>query len=432
MTLRSPIQRNLASARVRWLPLIVFTAWLAGCASPPVSQKADVAPTVGQAACYQPNCCKDAASLRFEPHRLNCRAIELREQGKDAEALRALQAAASAARAETARREAATEVLCYVLNDLAHRADAAGDDGGSRTLFDDNLAACKRRFGDTSDAAAQALFGGASQHLRRDRLRVALPQMEQVVAMARGNGNRGLESFATDALGRIHDMLGDRAQARRLLQQAIAIKTEVFGARSREVAVSYTNLGASYIETNDGATGRDWYRKAVAIYTETLGAADDKTLNVSSSLAASHLADGELQPAERLYEALYPKFVQTYGATDERTVVIVNDWGAALARQERFADALVKFEQALAVRRGTMANTVRHGNSALNAAKMKKVTTSCAAAQPLRSEATRVAASMSPTQRRDGEVAGFVADVARFEEECAPRRGGAAAPGRKK
>ncbi len=423
---------SLKHIGARFLPLIVLTAWLSGCASPPVVDKADVVPTAGQAVCYQPNCCNNAAALRFEPHRLNCRAIELRDQGKDAEALRALQAAVNAARAETVRREAATEVLCFALNDLAHRADAADDDAGSRTLFDGNLAACKSRFGDTSDAAAQALYGGASQHLRRDRLRVALPQMEQVITMARNNGNRGLESFATDALGRIHDMLGDCAQARRLLQQAITIKTEVFGARSREVAVSFTNLGASYIETNDGATGRDWYRKAVAIYAEALGTADDKTLHVASSLAASHLADGELKQAERLYEELYPKFVQTYGPKDERTVVIINDWGATLARQDRFADALVKFEQALAIRRTTMTNTVRHGYSALNAAKMKKVTTTCAAAQALRNEAARVAASMSPERRRDAEVAEFVADVAHFEEECAPRKPAAAAPRKKK
>ena len=423
---------NFPNTSARLLLLVVLTAWLAGCASPPVAEKTDSTATTGPAACYQPNCCGDAAALRFEPHRLNCRAIALTAEGKDAEALRALQAAVSAARAETVRKDAATEVLCFALNDLAHRADAADDDAASRTLFDGNLAACKSRFGDTSDPAAQALYGGASQHLRRDRLRVALPQMEQVIAMARGNRNRGLESFATDALGRIHDMLGDRAQARQLLQQAIAIKTDVFGARSREVAVSLTNLGASYIEANDGATGRDWYRKAVAVYSEALGAADDKTLHVASSLAASHLADGEHKQAERLYEELYPKFVQTYGAKDERTVVIVNDWGATLARQERFADALVKFEQALAIRRNTMTNTVRHGYSALNAAKMKKVTTGCVAAQPLRSEAARVAASMSPTQRRDAEVAELVADVAHFEDECAPRKPAAAAPKKKK
>lgn len=414
------------------LPLLALSAWLSGCATPPAADNVNPVASSGQAACYQPGCCNDATALRFEPHRLNCRAIALTAEGKDAEALRALQAAVSAAQAETVRREAATEVLCFALNDLAHRADAADDDVRSRNLFDGNLAACKTRFGEGSDAAAQALYGGASQHLRRDRLRVAQPQMQQVIAMARANKNRGLESFATDALGRIHDMLGERDEARRLLQQAIAIKTEVFGARSREVAVSFTNLGASYIETNDGATGRDWYRRAVAVYAEALGANDDKTLHVASSLAASHLADGELKQAERLYEELYPRFVQTYGAKDERTVVIINDWGATLARQERFADALVKFEQALAIRRNTMTNTVRHGYSALNAAKMKKVTTGCVAAQSLRNEAVRVATGMSPERRRDAEVAEFVADVAHFEEECAPRKPAAAAPKKKK
>ena len=425
--------RSLLTLACGVLPVVAVLT-LGGCASPPVGTDAAPAPAAAptRAACYQPGCCNDAEALKFEPHRLNCRAIALAAQGKDAESSKALQAAIAAARAEVTRKEAATEVLCFTLNDAAHRADAAGDDDGSRTLFDGNLAACRARFGENSDAAAQALYGGASQHVRRERLSVAQPQMQQVIAMARANGNRGLESFATDALGRIRDMLGDRAEGRRLLQQAITIKNAVFGERSREVAVSCTNLGASYIEAGEGAAGREWYRRAVAMYTEAVGAAHDQTLHVSAALASSHLADGELKQAERLFEDLAPKFKQTYGATDERTVVILNDWGAALARQERYAEALVKFEQALSIRRGTVPNSVRHGYSALNAAKMKKVTTTCAAAQPLRSEAVRVAANMTPTQRRDAGVAEFVADVARFEEECAPRRPAAAEPRKKK
>ena len=401
-------------------------ALMAGCASPPVAEKVVQVPP--RAVCYQPTCCDDAVALQFEPHRLNCRAIALTAAGKQGESFTALQAAIASAKAETVRKEAATEVLCFALNDAAHRADASGDDAGSRALFDGNLAACKARFGDASDPAAFALWSGASQHVQRGRLDVAQPQVERVISLSRVNGNRGLESFATDALGRIKDMKGDHAEGRRLLQQAIAIKTAVFGANSREVAVSYTNLSVSYGDTNEGATARDWYRRAIAIYSETLGEADDQTLQLATGLAASHLADGELTQAQRLYESLLPKFTLTYGGSDNRTVVLINDWGAALARQQRYAEALVKFEQALAIRRVTIPNSLRHGNSALNAAKMKKVTTTCAAALALRSEAGRVAASMTAAQRREPEVAKLVADIVAFEAECAPRRAPATVP----
>ena len=413
---------------------LLVLALMAGCASPPVADtrvlpKTSAMPTMpaaARAACYRPTCCDetlDAAALRFEPHRLNCRAIALTAEGRDNESLSALQTAVALAKAETAQKMAATEVLCFALNDIAHRADARGDDVGSRTPFDGNLAACKARFGDASDEAAQALFGGASQHLRRGRYDVARPQLLQVIALSRGNGNRGLESFATDALGRLYDERGDHVEGRRLLREAIAIKTTVFGARSKELAVSFTNLGASYIDSNEGKTGRDWYRKAIALYTETLGAANASTLDVESALAASHLGDGETQQAEHLYELLLPKFVQTYGGTDERTVVIINDWGASLARQKRYSDALIKFEQALSIRRSTVPNSVRHGYSVLNAAKMKKVTSTCTAAEPLRNEARRVSsANMTPAQRANPDAVRFVKGVVAFEQECAPSK----------
>lgn len=410
--------------------------FVAGCANPPVADLAASVKanplTTNRAACFQPTCCDDAVALQFTPHRLNCRAIALIEQGQRAESFKMLRAAINAAKAETVRKQDATEVLCFALNDAAHHADIDGNDALSRTLFDGNLAACKSRFGDSSDTAAFALWSGASQHINHDRLDVATPQIERVIALSRSNGNRGLESFATDALGRIKDMQGNRVEARRLLQQAITLKAAVFGARSREVATSYSNMGASFIDGNEGATGRDWYRRAIAIYAEVLGPADEQTLRTSAGLASSHLADGELAEAIRLFDALLPKFRQAFGATDNRTVVLLNDWGAALARLEKYADALAKFEQSLAIRRSTIPNSVRHGNSALNAAKMKKMISSCTAAEPLRQEARAVAsANMTQGNQSDPDVVQFVAAVTAFEQECAPRRSAAPVPRKK-
>jgi len=434
----------IASSSLLALAVIAVIA-SGGCATPPstgvrasesgVATVTPPTPSPARAACYRPTCCddvNDAAALRFEPHRLNCRAIALTAAGKNSESLATLQSAIALAKAETVQTVAATEVLCFTLNDAAHRANELGDDAGSRVLFDGNLAACSNRFGATSDTAAQALYGGATQHLKRGRYSVALPQLQRVIAWSRSNGNRGLESFATDALGRLKDESGDHAEGQRLLREAIAIKTAVFGARSKEVAVSYTNLGASYIETGNGAVGRDWYRRAIDLYTEALGAASISTLDVGSALAASHLADGELKQAEKLYETLLPRFTDTYGNTDEHAVAIINDWGAALARQGRYADALTKFELAVRIRRVTVPNSVRHGYSALNAAKMKKVSANCAAAEPLRSEARRVAtANTTNAQQSNAEAVQFVKDTLLFEQECAPPKQ-RAARGKKK
>lgn len=412
-----------------------------GCATPPHADQnaqATVPSTTqpARAACYQPTCCdkvNDATALQFEPHRLNCRAIALTAAGKTSESFAALQAAIRLAKAEKVQTSAATEVLCFSLNDAAHRANDRGDDADSQALFAGNLAACSSHFGESSDKAAQAMYGGASQHLKHARYSVALPQFQRVIAITRGNGNRGLESFATDALGRLKDETGDHAEAQRLLREAISIKTSVFGVKSREVGVSYTNLGASYIDSGDGATGREWYRRAIESYTAALGAANDSTLNVGSALAASHLIDGELKQAEQLYETLLPRFTETYGGTDERTVALINDWGATLARQKRYAEAYVKFEQAVRIRRVTVPNSIHHGYSALNAAKMKKVTNNCAAAEPMRREARQVAeAQMTDANQKNADAVQFVSDTLGFEKECAASGAKPARPKKRK
>ena len=108
------------------LPLIAVCTLLSGCASPPVATRpaTGAAAATPRAACYTPDCCDNEVALQFEPHRLNCRAISLTAEGKSAESFVALQSAIAKARVETANTEAATEVLCFALNDAAHRADA--------------------------------------------------------------------------------------------------------------------------------------------------------------------------------------------------------------------------------------------------------------------------------------------------------------------
>ncbi len=433
-----PFNRSAVSASMLALAMLapLFTG---GCATPPRTDQTPVTPSTAppaRAACYQPSCCDevaDAAALKFEPHRLNCRAIALTAAGKTSDSFSALQAAIRLAKAEKVQTSAATEVLCFALNDAAHRANDRGEDAESQALFAGNLAACSTRFGESSDTAAQAMFGGASQHLKRARYSVALPQFQRVIAITRGNGNRGLESFATDALGRLKDETGDHAEAQRLLREAISIKTSVFGVKSREVGVSYTNLGASYIDSGDGATGREWYRRAIDSYTAALGPADVSALDVGSALAASHLGDGELKQAEQLYETLLPRFTETYGATDERTVALINDWGAALARQKRYVEAYAKFEQAVRIRRATVPNSINHGYSALNAAKMKKVTANCAAAEPMRREARQVAdVQMTDANKKNAEAVQFVSDTLSFEKECVATAAKSARPKKRK
>lgn len=422
------------------LGLTLLSACSTAPSKPATSVIATAAATSAQRTCFQPTCCDDKTALQFEPHRLNCESIEQRDAGKSAQAwvtLNAAIAAANAAVKADSRKNDANEVLCFALNDAADRADTSGNDAQSQTLFQGNYEACKARFGELDDFSMQALYGGASQHIQRGRIELAKPMMERVRTQSKINEKPGLESFAIDALGRIEDMQGNPSLARTLLLQSIAIKKNVFGDRASDVAVSYTNLGASYIITQDGKTGREWYRQAIGIYSETLGEANPATLSVQTALAASHLADSELTQAERLYESLVPKSTLVYGATGERTAALINDWGATLARQDRHAEAFTKFDEAARIRRTTQPNSLWFGYSLLNAAKMKKITVDCAAAQPLRTETKTVLARLPAAVSQGAEGLEFAKDIADFETECTPaeqaaKRAKACAEARKK
>lgn len=412
---------------------------LAGCANDPAVNKINetvvVSTPTAAPICYQPVCCNDSITLRFEPHRLNCQSITERTQNKIDASLTSLTAAIqSALSTKLTQKDASNEVLCYALNDAAYRASGAGSydsksssqdaDKKSLQLFSDSYLACQARFGTSSDAAAQSLYGVANHHLANGRVAEAKPKMQQVLVFSNANGNKGLQSFALDALGRIADLQGDFATGKNLLNQAIQLKKPVFGERSSEMAVSYTNLGASYIESKDGVTGREWYRRAISIYSELLGDADDRALNVFGALVTSHLFDGELKKAESLYADLAPKFTQTYGATDERTVTLINDWGVAFARQDRYQEAFFKFEQALKIRRKSMPNSLNHGYSALNTAKMQNMLSGCKDKKTiaLRIESSEIALKLlkaSPTSRSEYEDNNKFSDEnVVFHQEC--------------
>jgi hypothetical protein len=423
--------------------ILVILFGVVGCANDPATSKTGL-PAVAVATpsiaapisiCYQPVCCNDSAALRFEPHRLNCQSIAEKTQNKINASLTSLMAAIQAALStKLTQKDASNEVLCYALNDAAHRASGAGDydsksssqdvDKKSLQLFTDSYLACQTRFGASSDAAAQSLYGIANHHLANGRIAEAKPMMQQVLVSSIASGNKVLQSFTTDALGRIADVEGDFVTGKNLLNQAIQLKKTVFGERSAEMAVSYTNLGASYIESKDGVTGREWYRRSISIYSELFGDADDRTLNVFAALVTSHLFDGELKKAESMYAALAPKFTQTYGATDERTVTLINDWGVAFARQNRYQEAFLKFDLALKIRRKSMPNSLNHGHSALNTAKMQNMMSGCNDKKTLalRIESSEIALALLKANQisrlQYEENNKFSDEIAAFHEEC--------------
>ena len=425
-TLPAPFAALLAGA----LPLL-----LAGCASSfdnSPRQPLARAPS----ACFGPSCCDAPASLQFEPYRLYCRARAEDAERRSADAsatFRDAVAAAQAARAAAQQGNAqqavdANAVLCYALNATARRAELSPQD--SLLKLEDSYAACQASYGADSDVAAQALYDAADQRLAMGEAALVLAPLERVLALARQNENAGLEAQATDGLGRQAGLAGDSEKERRLLLEAVELKKPVYGEASREVATTYFRLGRSYTRAGDGVPAREWYLRAIGILIDKLGAANPLTMEVMEEFANSHADDGNFKQAQIMFDMLLPKAIQTYGARDERTMVIVNSLASTMERQKRYTKALALFERSLKIRRVTMPDSVRHGATALNAARTKRLLSNCSGATTYAREAMRVSKAVQAAQSADPKAEAFVADTAAFATACKIRP--APAPAAKK
>ena len=409
----------------RLLPVLLSGAvlLLAGCASTP---SAPVAVRIGPSSCFDTSCCAVPASLAFEPYRLYCQYMGEHAEGRHAEASTSLRAAIAAARSEPRRRLDSDAVLCFALNAAAQRPETSPAD--SQAHYDESLIKCQDSYGEHSDVAAQAMYDAASQRLDMGQAAQVKPQLERIVDLAQQNGNPGLEAAAVDGMGRHAGLTGDSEAERRLLLQAIDMKKAVHGEASRQVASSYTRLGHSFTRSGERAAAREWYLRAIGILIDKLGAGHPQTMDVMGEFANSHADDGNLKQAQVMFDMLLPQAIQTYGPRDERTVEIVNNLGSTLERQKRYSKALALFERALRVRRATLPNTVRHGTTALNAAKAKRALSGCGGARVYLRETQRVVKALQVAQSPDPRAPAFLLDAASFSKSCGLR---AAAPVKK-
>ena len=410
--------RRLLPAMLSGAGLLLLSA----CVSAP-DYASRPAPRQGPSACFDASCCTAPASLQFEPFRLYCRARAEDAESRTADASATLTQAIAAARAERGRQIDADAVLCVALHGAAGRPGLGAQD--SLALLDDRLLACQASYGEHSEAAGQAMVDAAGQRLDMGQVGQVQVQLERAIDIAKRTGSGGLEGQALDALGRYAGQTGDSAGERKMLLQAVELKKAAYGEASTPVAVSYRHLALSHSRTGEGALAREWYLRAIGILIDKQGASHPETMEVMAEFASSHADDGNLKQAQIMFDMLLPKAILAYGARDERTVDIVNNLGSTLERQKRYAKALTLFDRALKIRRSTMPNSVRHGVTALNAAKAKRALSSCSGARVYVRETQRVAKAVQSEQTTDPKALAFLADVAAFNASC---RGRPAAP----
>lgn len=424
----------MPTARLFSLPLaslLVCALGLVACSTEPLRPpEVQLTEEPGEAGprCSGADCCAEADALDFVPQRQYCSALALDNEGKGAASAAALKGAIAGARAEKIRTHDASGVLCHAYALDAQRAEERGDMAATRSGLDAAVQACRAGFGNASDQAARALLDSADQLVQTQQdFGNIVVQLDEALALARKNGNAQIEADALDAYGRYSALVGRQDDERRLLTEALEMRRKAYGENSYQTGMSYVNLGGSHMRMHQTAQGRAWYERAIAVYGSTIGMGDPVALEVRRAHARSYTVDGEHKRAQELLEAMLPQAVQAYGAQSEDTVALVNDIGNSLQSQSKFAEALQRFEEVLAIRRATVPETVKHGYAAMQAAGLQYEIGGCGASGALGAEVQRIAAHLKPASASNEERKNYLIDAQVFGRVCAtpPARKGA-------
>ncbi len=148
----------------------------------------------------------------------------------------------------------------------------------------------------------------------------------------------------------VYRKLGHYDEARPLLEQALASRTELLGAADAEVARARLALARLESDRADDARAEQLFHEAHAGLAAALGATDVETVSVLHDLADVMRRSGRHAEAEELYRRSIEAFTTALGAEHPHVASAVNGLGTALYRQGRFAEAVAAFERALELR----------------------------------------------------------------------------------
>lgn len=402
----------------RLLSLSALLLSLAGCVSVPVLAEKTAEPE----ACYQNSCCAHAPSLAFAPHRLRCEGVVAEKTSLLAEAEKHFSEAARQARnAAGEAKGAGQQVLCLSLIDSARVADTRGDLERAQARYAEAVKTCSASFGKDGEEAARARIGLANVRIDSGRIEEANAELQALVETSRQQQNKGLQAAALDALGRAEDRRGEHSKARTLLKQALELRQQVSGERSLDTALTMMHLGDNAMLLHGWNDARGWYLRAQAGIEESQGKRSHYYVSLKTALAASYLRDRRFEALPALYEELLILSRDVYGASSEEYAGTLNDAGAFLYMQHRFAPAFERFRQAAEIRRRTMPGSLLLGWTSLNAAKARLEFDHCGIARPLLLEAQDILRQQKQAGSTDAELPEFGNEFGRVAQLCAAR-----------
>jgi tetratricopeptide (TPR) repeat protein/predicted Ser/Thr protein kinase len=257
---------------------------------------------------------------------------------------------------EKAREAQKAEQAVTFLTDLIGAFHPNAAPGGAlkvEEVLEQGAARIYRELGGQPELKARLLALVGTLYDRHGHYAQAKPLLEEALAVQRARLGERAPDVANNTynLAWLRQKMGDYEEAERLMRQALALQEALYGRPDERVATCLNDLGSIRLEQGDAQEAEQFYREALAMRRTLFG---DEHLDVARSLRNL----GYLQQRLRRYEEAEPNYrealrIMQRTLSEEHTEVAqtMNDLGGLLAQQGRHDEAERLYRNALHVRR---------------------------------------------------------------------------------
>lgn len=199
-------------------------------------------------------------------------------------------------------------------------------------------------------ATAQTLLGWIRHQQGRSQEAQALLS-EAVEGARRARGADRTLARALNDLGVVRDALGAYGPALAAYQEAMALRTTLFGPRHRSVAVSASNIAVIHYRMGDLPSAVAEAERALELMRASFGPDHQRAIIVQSNLAVFKMVQGDLAGAERDYRDLLDRQQRLQGERHPVAVRVMLSLAGVLTQQEQWEEAESVLREALRIQR---------------------------------------------------------------------------------
>jgi serine/threonine protein kinase/tetratricopeptide (TPR) repeat protein len=132
-----------------------------------------------------------------------------------------------------------------------------------------------------------------------------------------------------------------------LLDQALALRTRVYGAEDREVAETLSDLADALADEGKLAAALDHYQRALDLWQKTLGSEHPQVGVTLNNMANVLSSEGKLDEALARFRRAQDIWERALGPQHPKVASVLNNIGDTYTRLSRYADALECYRRAL-------------------------------------------------------------------------------------